>query len=314
MATIAGCLQTRRPVQSSQGIAGDRLEHRLPIAHCPLPIAMCERCDDTGWKPLEQDGVRRVVRCDCWRERAAARALAESGIPTQYKRCDLDNFRDYNDTLVRAVARARAFAESFPVIDKGLMFLGPSGLGKTHLAVAILKRVAARCGARGLFRPMGTLLRQIRETYNPVVRSTERQVIQPVMEAELLVLDDLGRERPTDWVEETLTLIIDTRYNERRPTIITSNYALTDDSSDPNALISRIGFRTLSRLHEMCEFVHLAGVDYRELGPDATVQEIDALEKRGSRAHAPSPRKGMVKAQLKPAVRDLGWSGGKAGS
>jgi DNA replication protein DnaC len=275
---------------------------------------MCSLCDDTGWKPVTTDGVRRVVRCDCWRDRAVEKALADANIPPQYRRCDLDNFNTNNDSLVHAVSRARAFAEGFPVVDKGLMFLGPSGLGKTHLAVAILKRVIARSGARALFRPMGNLLRQIRDTYNPVVRSSERQVIQPIMEAELLVLDDLGRERPTDWVEETLTLIIDTRYNERRPTIITTNYALLDDAADPNALISRVGFRTLSRLHEMCEFIHVRGLDYRELGPDATAEEQAALERRGSRAHAPVTKRGMVKAQLKAPAKDLGWSGGKAGT
>jgi DNA replication protein DnaC len=274
----------------------------------------CSLCNDTGWKPVDVEGVRRVARCDCWRERHASEALADAGIPLQYKRCDLDNFRDYNDSLVRAVGRARAFAENFPVVERGLMFLGPSGLGKTHLAVAILKVVIARCGARALFRPMGALLRHIRDTYNPVFRSTEREVIHPVIDAELLVLDDLGRERPTDWVEETLTLIIDTRYNERRPTIVTSNYALLDDSSDPNALISRIGFRTMSRLHEMCDVVQMRGVDFRELGPDATVEAIAALERKGSRAHAPAPKKGMAKAQLKTPARDLGWPGGRAGS
>jgi DNA replication protein DnaC len=275
---------------------------------------MCPICDDTGWKAVLADGVRRVERCDCWRERATAKALADANIPPQYGRCDLDNFKTDNDSLVHAVSRARAFAEGFPIVDKGLMFLGPSGLGKTHLSTAIVKRVIARSGARALFKPMGSLLRQIRDTYNPIVRSSERQVIQPVMQAELLVLDDLGRERPTDWVEETLTLIIDTRYNERRPTIVTTNYALLEDSTHPNALIGRVGSRTLSRLHEMCEFIHLTGVDYRELGPDATLEDMAALERRGSRAHAPAPKKGMVKAQLKAPARDLGWSGGKAGS
>jgi DNA replication protein DnaC len=275
---------------------------------------MCPLCDDTGWKAVEQDGVRRVVRCDCWRERLVERTLAQADIPPQYLRCDFEKFETNNDSLIRAVAKARKFAESFPVVDRGVLFWGPSGLGKTHLSVAILKAVVSTCGARALFRSAGKLLRQIRDTYNPIVRATEKQVIQPVIEAELLVLDDLGRERPTDWVEETLTLIIDTRYNERRPTIITTNYPVSDDSG-PDSLLARVGFRTLSRLHEMCDFVEMKGVDYRELGPNASPERIAELERKGSRAHAilPPKSKTLAKAQLKPR-RDLGWSGGKAGS
>src|SRR4029453_13211346 len=138
--------------------------------------------------------------------------------------------------------------------DKGLFFLGKPGLGKTHLSVAILKEVVKRTNAKALFYDVRELLKDIRNTYNPVVRSTELQVIQPVMEAELLVLDDIGAEKTSEWVEETLNLIVNTRYNERRATIFTSNHPKSDDLSDPDSLLFRIGFRMRSRLHEMCEF------------------------------------------------------------
>src|SRR5262245_18850800 len=186
----------------------------------------CPFCDDTFWKPVEENGVRRVVRCDCWRDAVGQQRLAEARIPPLYKHCDLENFRDYNDSLVRAVSSARAFCDAFPAARKGIIFLGKPGLGKTHLAVATLKRALRQTNARGLFYTTPELLALIRSTYNSATRSTESDIIRPVMEAQLLVLDDLGAERPTDWVEETMNLIVNTRYNHRRVTIFTSNFPL----------------------------------------------------------------------------------------
>jgi DNA replication protein DnaC len=215
-----------------------------------------------------------------------------------------------------AVRRARRFSEEFPVVDKGLFFLGKPGLGKTHLSVAILKEVVRRTNARAIFFDVRELLKEIRNTYNPVVRSTESQVIRPVMDAELIVLDDLGAEKTSEWVDETLNLIVNTRYNERRATIFTSNYPVTEDLTDPDNLVVRVGYRMWSRLHEMCDFVEIKSFDYRELGPDATPDRMSELDKRGSTSHKlPSPRgrSSPAKAQLKTA-RELGWTGGKAGS
>ena len=276
----------------------------------------CPLCDDTGWKPVDEGGVRRVVRCDCWRDGMGSQLLAEARIPPLYKRCDLDNFHDYNDSLVRAVTRARAFSAAFPVVDKGLLLVGGPGLGKTHLAVATLKRVVVQTGARGLFFTSPELLALIRSTYSAGIRSSESDILRPVMEAQLLVLDDLGAERPTDWVEETMNLVVNTRYNQRRVTIFTSNYPLEAPAgSHVDELKERVGFRLFSRLHEMCEFLPLDGVDYRELGPDATPEEIASLQRKGSATHADPARRGkpMVKARLKQGDLDLGWSGGKAG-
>src|SRR5262245_54929954 len=101
--------------------------------------SMCEICDDTGWKRVDTSGVRRVDRCGGGRESSYARALEESGIPPRYRRCDLERFSSYNDSLVVAVNKARHLVESFPVLDKGLLFIGQPGIGKTHLAVGVLK-------------------------------------------------------------------------------------------------------------------------------------------------------------------------------
>ncbi len=278
----------------------------------------CPLCDDTGWKPVDEEGARRVVRCECWRETVGRRRLAAANIPKRYLHCSLANFAAYNESLEHAVAAARRVAEVFPVVGRGLCLEGQPGVGKTHLAVAVLTQVVQTAGARGLFYDTRDLLRVIRSTYDPSIRTTELEVLRPVMTADLLVLDDLGAEKTSEWVDETMNLIVNTRYNERRLTIFTSNYLDIPDDTDPNSLLYRIGFRMRSRLHEMCEFVQLDGADYRELPANGGVDDLVTLWKM-RRKTLPSRGGRQARAQLRePAVRDgradLKWPGGRAGS
>jgi DNA replication protein DnaC len=265
-------------------------------------------------------GVRRVVRCDCWYERIKDERLAEARIPPRYKTCDLDNFRTDTDSLISAVQKCRAFVSAFPVVDKGLLFTGVPGVGKTHLATAVLRDVIRNTGARGLFYDVRELLRVIRETYNPLVRTTEFQVIKPVVEAQILVLDDIGAEKISEWVDETMNLIVNTRYNERRPTIFTSNFldVEPDEKSSVEVLIERVGHRIHSRLHEMCEFVPMKALDYRKVGDDASPEALDRLEKKGRTVTDKGlPARGKpTQAQLRRqgGSADLKWPGGRAGS
>lgn len=279
----------------------------------------CEFCDDTGWKPVEDNGVRKVVRCDCKRTEAGQMRLASANIPKRYLHCTIANFTVYNESLKKAAARASRIAEEFPAVSKGLFLEGQPGVGKTHLAVAVLKQVIQTSGARGIFYDTRDLLRVIRSTYDPSTRTTELDVLRPVMTADLLVLDDLGAEKTSEWVEETMNLIVNTRYNERRLTIFTSNYKDIPDDTDPNALLFRIGHRMRSRLHEMCDFEVLDGADYRELPTNGGAEDLMMMWKMRSKS-LPSPgRSGrQARAQLRePALRDgkadSKWSGGRAG-
>jgi DNA replication protein DnaC len=284
----------------------------------------CPLCDDTGWKPADAadapdaPDTRRVVRCDCWRQNVADERLAGANIPKRYQHCTIASFSAYNESLERAAAQARRIVDAHTVTGRGLFFEGQPGVGKTHLAVAVLKEVMQRLNVRGLFYDTRDLLRVIRSTYDPSIRTTELEVLNPVMRADLLVLDDLGAEKTSEWVEETMNLIVNTRYNQQRLTIFTSNYPDIPDDTDPNALLFRIGARMRSRLHEMCEFVPMDGADYREMPINGGVDDLIALWKT-RRKGLPAPRTGrQARAQLREPARDgrgdLKWPGGRAGS
>jgi DNA replication protein DnaC len=159
-------------------------------------------------------------------------------------------------------------------MDKtGLLLVGPSGVGKTHLAVAAMRELIGK-GAHCLFCDYRELLKQIQNSYNPSVQVTELEVLQPVFESEVIVLDDLGAVKPSEWVWDTVSLILNSRYNDNRTTIITANFV---DGPARNAAMTgaqaagrmetlgdRIGERMRSRLFEMCRLVQVNGDDYRQ--------------------------------------------------
>ena len=250
--------------------------------------------------------------------------LARARIPARYSKCDFSTFITYrNEKLQRAFRKAQEFAAAFPVVDKGLLFIGPPGIGKTHVAVSVLREVVLK-GLRGVYYDTRSLLSTIRSTYNPVTRASEADVLGEVMRAELLVLDDLGAERLTDWVEETMHLIVNTRYNEKRPTVFTTNYEDVDDAGDMDSLLVRVGYRLHSRLREMCEFLEYDGPDYRKFEHPPAAEDLSQEWKMRPRRPAgpskppagrlPQRTSGRARARLPEEQLDLGWAGGRAGT
>ncbi len=282
----------------------------------------CEQCHDSYWVSEVVEGVERVRRCDCWRQSIAGHQLTHSRIPRRYQHCQLSNFEQTVDSLREAHRRARVFVEAFPAVDKGLLLRGRHGVGKTHLAVAMLREIIASKGARGYFYETRELLKLVRDTFATAGES-EMDVLRPVLDADILVLDDLGAEKTSEWVQETLGLVVNTRYSERRPTIFTTNLDDTADTTNPNSMYVQLGARTRSRLFEMCHWVDMEGPDVREVGsPNPTPADIarynqqSPLSDRNRKAGGiPDRAKGMARASLRPRGNaDVAWSGGKGGS
>ena len=242
---------------------------------------ICPICEGSGMRIIERpDGSRAARDCQCQLERRAARAIARTRIPKRYEHCSLENydldFGSVTRSLKYAHLNARKFVEAFPLETNGsgLLLTGSIGVGKTHLAVGILQALVLERGATGLFVDYRELLKQIQNSYNRQVQTTELEILAPVFDAEVLVLDELGASKPTDWVWDTVAHILNTRYNDRRTTIITTNYANAgplggpqrEDGRSPReeSLGDRIGERMRSRLQEMCVVVEMHGVDFRQ--------------------------------------------------
>lgn len=264
--------------------------------------SVCPECGGRGWVVEADGGAGSARQCGC-RRNDVPRLLAAAEIPLHYKECTLDNFetRAANpaeiDQLVRARSVCRRYVDGFAREDggfteTGLLFVGPSGVGKTHLAAAVLSELIQRYGVRGRFVDFTSLVHRIQSTFDPSSEASKHEVLDPVMSCEVLVLDELGAQRPTQWVRDTLYLILNTRYTRRLTTLFTTNHRLESEGEKANRVSDRLaegptgferhvraeapstpvdrqllGYRIpaslLSRLYEMTIIVEIDARDYR---------------------------------------------------
>jgi len=241
---------------------------------------ICSECQDTGWVLKEIDGNSVAVRCQCFYQKQKDSLIDRANIPKRYQNCTFENFEDHDPSQKKALKIAKKFAENYPEQDVGLLFIGPCGVGKTHLAVAFIRELMIKKDTLCYFCDFRELIRKIQSSYSPDSDVTENYLLEPIFENDVLVLDELGAKRTTAWVDETVFYIINHRYNSKKLTIFTSNYLDSEEDEEDSrteyfkkkddTLVDRIGIRLRSRLYEMCKVVNIYGEDYRKVAKQAS--------------------------------------------
>ena len=233
-----------------------------------LIVDNCEACKDSGWQSIPDKGIRPCPLCAL--KKAIAQPVSNSRIPVRYQHCTVENFMPVGNQKSTSCQSQKAALEatktliaSYPESKHGLLLLGPCGIGKTHLAVAAGLALQTK-GANVRFYDFRELLKLIQESYNSEERNSEWKLLTPARNAEVLILDELGAARPTDWALDKMTQIINQRYNDCRLTIFTSNFSDLVTPQHRHTLSDRVGPRIRSRLREMCVTVEVSGKDYRE--------------------------------------------------
>ncbi len=228
-------------------------------------MGRCRLCNDSGWIMEEINGRSVAVRCKCYEVKEIEMLRRSANIPPRYINNRIDNFNVNSPDQSYAKNFAKNFVEEYPFVDYGIFFIGPCGVGKTHLATAILNEIIEK-GYEGKFCDFGNLLVQIKSSYNPISKFSEVDIFSELFQTPILVIDDFASQRVTDWVLDTLTYLIKGLYNEKRILILTTNMQTSGVKPEIffEQLTEKIGQAVTSRLYEMCQLIPIEAADYRK--------------------------------------------------
>lgn len=216
-----------------------------------LPLG-CDECDGFG-NIVDEKGARP---CACKIHFLEEEGVRLAGIPPLFARKDLSNFQHRAKGAAADYRFARWYLEQYSMENnRGLLLIGPCGVGKTHLAVGILKELL-RKGHSGLYFNVIALLDAIKASYDPELKATQGINLEIDLDADVLIIDDLGAEKMSAWVADRLYAIINQRYERNRTLVLTTNL-------DYARLADRVGQRIISRIYEMCILHPCKGEDYR---------------------------------------------------
>ncbi|MFH1625663.1 MAG: ATP-binding protein, partial [Pseudomonadota bacterium] len=258
---------------------------------CQKCHTVCHKCGGDGIIYTKgKNGYTYTTKCDCTILEKRIALFNEAHIPAGFASVTLEGFHITHHTQEEARTNSQKFVDSYPIHERGLLFMGPVGVGKTHLAVGIIKKLTLEKGCRCKFIDFFHLLSDIKEAYSR--GRSDKEIIEPFVKAPVLVIDELGKGRNTEWEAIILDQIISKRYKTsgELATILTTNYTTTTQSTlsytrtrmKIHPLIStkektmeeellqetlqeRVGERIFSRLLEICTMIEMEGKDFRAL-------------------------------------------------